>query len=155
MARNLAVTVIFTILLIAALAAVTLAMATSTSVGGSTYSKDPKSCASCHNEEPYVDGHIISPHGEANVTCMDCHKYLSPISDANCLTCHQDYRNSNKTSFPWLWLVEVRIVDAHSQTAHIPARCTTCHLQHRFELGLPRETTKSICSDCHKPYVKN
>jgi hypothetical protein len=154
MARNVAATIIFTAVLIIALAGVTFALATSTSVGGTTYSNDPKSCAACHNEKLYVEGYVVSQHEEANVTCMDCHQYQSPISDADCLTCHQDYDRSNKTQFPWLWVVEVRIVDAHSHTAHIPARCTTCHLQHKFELGRPIETTHSICSDCHKPYTK-
>ncbi len=155
MARNSAITVVFTAVLIAVLAVITLSFATSTSVGGATYSNDPNTCASCHNEEPYVKGYVTSPHAKGNVTCMDCHKYQSPITDANCLTCHEEYTaRPNRTSFPWLWVVEVRIVDAHSQNAHIPARCTTCHIQHKFELGVPKEATQSICSNCHKPYNK-
>ncbi|MCL4436409.1 MAG: cytochrome c3 family protein [Thaumarchaeota archaeon] len=149
MARNAAITIIFTIAIIFATAAITLSLATTTSVGGSAYRSNSETCASCHNEVPYVKGYEGSPHAEGNVTCMDCHQYKSPITDVQCLTCHEDYSRSNKTAFRWQYGI---IIDAHSKYAHMPAKCTTCHLEHKFELGVPRAATESLCKNCHKPY---
>jgi hypothetical protein len=151
MARNAAITATVGIALFVVIVATTFSLMPSLSVGGSVYSGDPETCASCHNEVPYVQGYRGSPHDEGNVTCMDCHQYRSPITDVQCLTCHEDYKESNKTQFTWLWVVEFRTIDAHAN-AHIPAKCTTCHLEHRFELGMPHAVTQSLCRDCHQPY---
>jgi uncharacterized paraquat-inducible protein A len=152
MTRNTAITIIFGVTLIFVISALAFSTLTSMSVGGAIYSNDPDTCASCHNEVPYVKGYEGTAHDEGNVTCIDCHQYPSPITDAQCITCHEDYRQSNKTQFEWLWVVEIRVVDAHSETAHIPAKCTTCHIEHKFVLGTPRPVTESICSNCHSEY---
>ncbi|MCL4436372.1 MAG: cytochrome c3 family protein [Thaumarchaeota archaeon] len=154
MARNAATmaVIVYIILVFTIASVITFSLANTISVGGLVYRDNSEACASCHNEVPYVAGYKDSPHYKGNVTCMDCHKYKSPNTDAQCLTCHQDYDKSNKTKF--MWLSDRITIDAHSKTAHMPARCTTCHIQHQFYLGIPKEDTQSLCRGCHKPYVK-
>ncbi len=151
MDRGTALRVTISAVLAATIIVITITISTSLSVGGIAYSGDPEACASCHIEVPYVEGWMDSPHYEGNITCMDCHQYRV-IEDQNCLTCHQDYDVTNSTKFLWSSIGGIREIDAHLKTPHIPAKCTTCHIEHKFELGIPRPVTESLCSNCHGEY---
>tara|TARA_B100001971_G_C17972783_1_gene423259 strand:- start:114 stop:635 length:522 start_codon:yes stop_codon:yes gene_type:complete len=129
---------------------ITISIASSLSVDGTTYSSDSETCASCHIEVPYVEGYRNSSHSNGDVSCMGCHQYSIPLKDADCLTCHQDDYLTNSTKFYWDWAGYLVTIDPHVRS-HIPFSCTQCHLDHKFQLGIPREATESQCSECHIP----
>jgi len=136
-----------------------LLFSTSLSVSGVVYGKDSKACSSCHYESPYFEGWNDSLHGKLNVAtgsaganCLDCHK-STPVSEETCLSCHEDYSNSNRTRYRWDWANFIVSIDAHAKVPHIGhVECKTCHLEHEFRLGTPAMTTKTICRLCHNPY---
>ena len=130
---------------------ITILFLTSLSVGGVAYSSDSEICTSCHIEVPYVEGYRNSPHSNANLSCMDCHQYSSPIKDEDCLTCHQDSFLTNSTKFFWFWFEFVTLIDAHAESPHIQAKCTQCHLEHKYQTGVPKAALQSRCFDCHVP----
>lgn len=144
--------IIFGVSLVIIITVITIMISSSLSVGGTVYRGNPEACASCHIEAPYVEGWRGSPHYNGNVTCMDCHQYNRPISDAQCLACHQDYDARNITKFLWLSVGGIREIDAHLKKPHIPATCTTCHIEHKFKLGIPRSVTENLCRNCHVEY---
>ncbi|MDP6586996.1 MAG: cytochrome c3 family protein [Anaerolineales bacterium] len=152
MDRNTALRITFSVIIVAAIIVITITIATSFSISGIAYSSDPEACASCHIEAPYVEGWRDSPHDEGNITCMDCHQYRI-IGDQECLTCHEDYDATNSTQFLWSSIGRLREIDSHLNPSHIPAKCTTCHMEHKFELGIPRPVTESLCNTCHLKYI--
>jgi hypothetical protein len=139
------------IALVVIIGLITILISSSLSVGGTAFSSDSETCSSCHIEVPYVEGYRNSPHSNGNLTCMSCHQYSSPIKDKDCLTCHEDDYITNSTAFFWDWVGFLTIIDAHTETPHISSRCTGCHLEHKFQLGVPKVATQSRCFDCHPP----
>ncbi|MFC1755703.1 cytochrome c3 family protein [Thermoproteota archaeon] len=138
---------IFSLLMI--IIVINISLSSSLSVGGLVYNSDSEACASCHIEVPYVEGYRDGLHSDGNVTCISCHQYSSPIQDVSCLTCHEDYADTNSTEYNWDWMNYLVVVDPHDAKAHIGAKCTTCHIEHKFEFGVPKSTTQSTCSNCH------
>ncbi|MDP6250081.1 MAG: hypothetical protein QGH26_04620, partial [Candidatus Pacebacteria bacterium] len=51
----------------------------------------------------------------------------------------------------WDWVGFVTPVDAHSEKAHITQTCNNCHLEHKFQYGLPKAAVQSRCFECHIP----
>lgn len=139
------------VVLVVIIGLITILFSTSLSVGGVAYSSDSETCSSCHIEVPYVEGYRNSFHSNANITCMDCHQYTSPIKDEDCLSCHQEDFETNSTKFFWDWVGFLTPIDAHDEKPHIPARCTQCHLEHKFQFGVPKPAVQSRCFDCHVP----
>lgn len=138
------------IFLVMIIGLITISIAPSLSVGGTSYSSDSETCATCHIEVPYVEGYRNSSHSNGDVSCIGCHQYSSPIKDANCLTCHQDDYITNSTLYYWDWSGYLTPIDPHV-VSHIPFSCTQCHIEHKFLLGVPREVTESQCRECHTP----
>ena len=130
---------------------VTALTASSLSVGGVAYSSDSEACASCHIETLYVEGYRNSSHSNGDVSCMDCHKYSTPIKDEDCLSCHEDDYRTNSTKFLWDWVGFITPIDAHAENAHITQTCNNCHLEHKFQYGLPKAAVQSRCFECHIP----
>ncbi len=137
--------------LVVIIALITISIASSLSVDGTTYSSDSETCAACHIEVPYVEGYRNSSHSNGDISCMGCHQYSSPIKDADCLTCHQDDYITNSTLYYWDWVGYLTPMDDHSKIAHVPAKCTQCHLEHKFQLGVAKAATQSLCFLCHIP----
>ncbi len=141
---------VFSLLVIVVM--ISISLSSSLSVGGIIYSSDSETCGSCHIEVAYVESYKNAVHGEENnVTCISCHQYSSPITDESCLSCHEDYADTNSTKFNWDWVSYLVIVDSHDDGSHISGKCTTCHIEHKFEFGVPKAVTKSLCKNCHVP----
>lgn len=141
--------IVSVLILFAVIIVVNISLAPTLSVGGLIYNSDSETCASCHIEVRYVESYRDELHSLGEISCMDCHQYPSPILDESCLTCHEDYSSISDISFNWDWVGYLAIVDPHDKKSHIPAKCTTCHIEHKFEFGVPNAVTESLCSDCH------
>jgi len=148
--------------IIAAIVALTVAFATSLSVGGAIYGGDPAACASCHFEKPYYEGWRASIHGKSDVKCKDCHnvaeigRLTSEIftRQASCVGCHSsEVELLNATKFYGYWPIPARIiieVNPHNKLNHFAdVPCAQCHLEHKIERGVRRMVSVNPCVQCH------
>lgn len=149
MKNNKIFRIVSVLILLVIVTVINISLAPTLSVGGIVYNSDSETCGSCHIEVRYVESYRDELHSLGEISCIDCHQYPSPITDVSCLTCHEDYSSTNSIEFNWDWVGYLVIVDPHDEKSHIPAKCTTCHIEHKFEFGVPNAVTQSICSDCH------
>lgn len=125
------------------------------------------SCLSCHQQEPFVNATAASPHFE--VECTSCHiprgvggrvefgvrhlanaalfrpggaRDLSYVSNAACLSCHEE-------------VLEARLTNNGIRIEHafcaVEADCTGCHsaVAHGAQVSWVRAYSMKTCLECH------
>lgn len=140
------------------------------SISPFTAAQSDEDCLTCH-EDPdlktekgkslFVDNekYKISIHGEAGLSCIECHQDLKDTQDfphpeklalVSCAACHEKAAKEFKTSIHW----------QAGQRGPLIVTCAACHGKHDiknkdninsrvFALNLPR-----MCEGCHLEKVK-
>ncbi len=146
------------------------AVALGTVLSGPAMAQDADECLQCHEDQDLtknVDGKVVSLyvdidkfdgsiHGEAGITCVDCHADLQgfedwphpeQLADVDCAQCHERIGQIYKNSLHGQMV---------AQGEKLAPRCWSCHGAH--DIRPPSDPTSTVnrfnipmmCGRCHK-----